>query len=225
MKRKINNMIKFKLMKIKEIVNMKTKTKEVITTSRMTSKEMKMEVKLDREVAAEVVEVEEVVRMVIIKRRNSIMMKDLSIKTKKSTKRNNLTDKCLMIQITKKRKKKRKMDRETPTKEREVDNKCSTSLKAKEEKKERVQITKRVEEEVMIKEDQERVTTISSKKVGTSSNTKRRSRLITTTNQKTQLTNSLLLFPKLKVTLTNKLQVNYRSSHQTDSPLWMMTFD
>ena len=221
MKKKIKNMMKFKLMKIKEIVNMKTKTEEVITTSKMTSKETKMEFKLEKEV---VVEVEEVVRMVIIKTRNSITMIDLSIKTKKSTKRNQI-DKCLMIQITKERKKKRKMDRETPTKEREAGNKCSTSLKAKEEKEEKREIIKRVEEEDMIKEDQERVTTINSKKVGTSSNTKRRSRLITTPKQKTQLTNSLLLFPKLKVTLTNKLQVSYRSNHQTDSLQWMMTFD
>ena len=121
MKKRKKSMIRLNLMRVKEIVRIiKTETKEVSinkTSLRITKEKSKMG-KLERE-AEEVAEVAKTKKVVvIIKRKNIIMKKDQSIKTRKSTKRNQ-QDKFLMIQTTQS-KKKRKTEKEIHIREREV---------------------------------------------------------------------------------------------------------
>jgi len=122
MKKRKKSMIRLNLMRVKEIVRIiKTETKEVSinkTSLRITKEKSKMG-KLERE-AEEVAEVAKTKKaaVVIIKRKNIIMKKDQSIKTKKSTKRN-LQDKFLMIQTTQSKKRK-KTEKEIHIREREV---------------------------------------------------------------------------------------------------------
>ena len=192
---------------IKEIVSMiKTETKEVIITetSKMITKEAMKVGKWEREVALLAKEP----KMVIIKRNNTTTRKDLSMSTRrnllKSTRRN-LLDKFSMIQTTK-RKKKEKTEKEIRIKEKEAveDNKWNTRLRIQEEiekKKDKAIIKK--EEEVVITTDHkdkevEKISTIISKTMEISSNTKKR-RHITKIKQKTSLKNNLRLFQKLKV--------------------------
>ena len=121
MKKRKKSMIRLNLMRVKEIVRIiKTETKEVSinkTSLRITKEKSKMG-KLERE-AEEVAEVAKTKKVVvIIKRKNIIMKKDQSIKTRKSTKRNQ-QDKFLMIQTTQSKKRK-KTEKEIHIREREV---------------------------------------------------------------------------------------------------------
>jgi hypothetical protein len=109
---------------VEEIVSkIRTETEEVIITktSKMITKgTMKMD-KLDREVeevVEEVIEVAEEAKRVIIKPKNIIMKIDQSTKTKKSTRKNQI-GRCLMIQTTQVKKRK-KMEKEIHIKEREA---------------------------------------------------------------------------------------------------------